>query len=459
MFRKFLKKILFNTDNTFFWFLLLRISVRERTPEGLDKFVFFTKSSPNQKILLVLDSLRYRGDLEGFSGQSRFKVLCLTQHMTGRFVRAIYGEGVNLQDIYSTPKTFDKNSSINVNKIISNLYKNLNTDALIMVNFRYIEEYDFALVAKKVQLPIIMLYRECAAGSDMSRQNIIKRMKRHFNYPVDEIIVVNHRCKKLFVDSSFIDSKKIHVCGSIRMDDYYRKLKSNKNINNNQKLKVVFFHFAYNAGMFGHEGPLHEDDTRNNKYKNISAPWPGREKFSQDIYDVLIQVAVNNPDVEVIIKPKNVGNSSVHSEKSWKFYEDYVGKITSNIANLDNYSVQPYANVHDLIISSTVIIGFHNSTVIESALSDKPVILPIFNELRDSDYFKDGHPFPDSINLFDVPENKEEMYDLIISKLRNSVVDDLTLKNRKKFFVDWFHNAEGYSTCLYSNKIYEVINR
>jgi len=459
MIRGLFKKALFKINNNLFWFLLLRLSIRERTPEGKDKFVFFKKTLPGRKTLLSLDSLRFRGDLEGLSGQGKFKVFCLTQHMTGRLVRAIYGENINLSDIYHNPRarTNNKNNGIDVNKIISNLYKTLNIDALIIVNFRYIEEYDFALVARDIQLPVIMLYRECAAGSPMSRKNIIKRMKKHSNYPVDEIIVANHQCKKMFIESNFIDPKKVYVGGAIRMDDYYRKIHSKKYSDKGKKLRVVFFHFAYNAGMFGHEGPLHCDDTRNNRYKHVSTPWPHREKFSQDIYDVLLRLAINNPNVEVIVKPKSAGGS-IHSRKSWKFYEDYISKTLKGVGNLENYSVQPFANVHDLILSSTVIIGFHNSTVVESALSNKPVILPIFDILRNSAYFKDAYPFPDDIDKFDVPRDKEEMYEMIISNLQDSTVDKSILNKRRDFFINWFHNADGVSTCLYTNKILEIIN-
>jgi len=141
---------------------------------------------------------------------------------------------------------------------------------------------------------------------------------------------------------------------------------------------------------------------------------------------------------------------------AWKYYERVLDKMDFNVDKYDNYSIEPNSDVHDLILNSDVICSLQSSTVIESAISGKPVILPIFENYRSSENYKDFF-WKKHIELFNIPNNKKHFKELIIDLISHPNVSESILNKRKKIFKFFFNDLEGVSLDKYVNVITNVV--
>jgi len=142
--------------------------------------------------------------------------------------------------------------------------------------------------------------------------------------------------------------------------------------------------------------------------------------------------------------------------KAWKFYESVLNEIDFDINKSNNYSVCPNANVHNLIKSSNVICALQSTTVIESAISGKPIILPVFESYRATENFQD-FGWKKHMELFDIANNKQHFKDLIIDLMDISCVSDSVLNKRKKVFKSFFNDLDGVSLDGYVNTITSIV--
>jgi len=142
--------------------------------------------------------------------------------------------------------------------------------------------------------------------------------------------------------------------------------------------------------------------------------------------------------------------------KSWGFYNQVLYEKGFNINNVSNYSVEPYANVHNLILGSDVICALQSSTVIESAISGKPVILPVFTKYRKTDNFND-FTWKNYLDIFNVANDKGHLKKLIMHLMENQYVGDDILNKRKKVFKSFFNDTRGESLYKYVKTINNVI--
>jgi spore coat polysaccharide biosynthesis predicted glycosyltransferase SpsG len=64
-----------------------------------------------------------------------------------------------------------------------------------------------------------------------------------------------------------------------------------------------------------------------------------------------------------------------------------LGEIGFDINKASNYSIEPNADVHELMLNSDAFCALQSSTVIESAISGKRVILPAFENYRSTENY------------------------------------------------------------------------
>ena len=68
-------------------------------------------------------------------------------------------------------------------------------------------------------------------------------------------------------------------------------------------------------------------------------------------------------------------------------------------------AVEPLIDVHELILSADLVCGFYSSVILEAALAGKPVVIPLFDYFRYTDFGK-RYPFDGYLDLFDIAVNK-----------------------------------------------------
>ena len=435
--------------------LILRLFIRERLANGKNKIVF--SRSNNRVTILALDADRYRGDLEILASVSEYRVLNIRQKWQGLFLNQIYGGIYNISlDCRYNSISGDKSYKDIVlakeftNQVLGRLFSIMSVNCVTTVNYRYVEDLDWTLGAVELGIPYIMLYRECLVHKGNRFYDDLINRHSKYKFHGSHIIVHNQTCKSMFVESNYCKEENISVIGALRMDKYLKEI-NNINIINNKikkRKRFVLFYFPYDMSLFGKNG----NPPRNYKYKYAFSIWEGRKKLFKDIHTAIVELAIENPEIDFVIKPKDI----MMKVKSWGFYNQVLYEKGFNINNVSNYSVEPYANVHNLILGSDVICALQSSTVIESAISGKPVILPVFTKYRKTDNFND-FTWKNYLDIFNVANDKGHLKKLIMHLMENQYVGDDILNKRKKVFKSFFNDTRGESLYKYVKTINNVI--
>jgi hypothetical protein len=449
-----LQKILnFLVDKKFYYILsiIFLLQIREKKPNGKNKLFHSKKGS--RVTVLALDSEKYRGDLEALSLSSGLQILCIRQKWYGALMRALYKtnmpRSVNDREYISRsdPLLIDQIQGFMV-KFLRILYRILEIDIVTNVNYRYPEDYDWTLASEKINTPYIMLYRECLINTERLKFRVLGRHKEQPLFHGSKIIVHNYICKSLFVESGYCSESKISVCGAVRMDNFIKMI-NNINLSNKtkkSKKKFILFYYPYSMSLFGKEN--YDDGV----FHYVSNIWDKRKESFRQLHLSIIKMANDNPEIDYIIKPKR----EAVENKSWEFYQQIVLESKINVSRLNNYSVQPDANVHQLIFESDVVCGLQSSTVLESAIAGKRVVFPLFNDYKNIENFQD-FGWKDNLDIFDVAENVDEFESIVNNCFINPTVSDDIQKQRKKLFNKYFDNLEGNAKDCYIDNILSVV--
>ena len=292
------------------------------------------------------------------------------------------------------------------------------------------------------------MYRECLMAVERSYDKIFLRTRDRFGkFHGSHIIVHNQIAKKLFVTSGYCNEKNISVCGALRMDKLLEGIKKYSPINKKNKTFTLFY-FSHNVSIFGRDGEM----VFKEKYQYHSKEWRHRDDLFTDLHNAIIELAQSNPDINFIIKPK----LEMVNHKTWKFYENIVEKSSIDVSRLSNYKVLPEAEVHKLIMDSDVICSFHSSTALESAITRKRVIFPLFYQFMDSPYFN-NFPWKDHVHLFDVANNKSHFKSLFYDALNKPHINEHITNKRKTLFDTYFESNNGTAFQKYSKVIEGVV--
>ena len=428
--------------------LIFRIAIKERSPAGGDSFIY--SNNGNRNTLLLLDSARYRGDIDALASNNMFRILHITQGWQSLLVGCLFESDESLHDII-----FAKNGSQLYRKniitidfvthVLGYLYKMIRVDAVVTVHFKYINDYHWVLSSEKMNIPHIMLYRECNLFSDSIYRHLLKKIEDQGKFIGSHIIVHNEISKKAFLDGNFSQKGRISVCGALRMDKLLENLKNNPcGLGNfSKKKKFILFYFPYNSTTFGYS----KRAIANGSF------WKYSKKLFKELHISIIQLAVEYPDIEFIIKPKR----EFLLEKDWEFFKKVLKDSNIDISKLSNYKIEPEMDVHNIIINSDVICGLQSSTTIESAIIGKKVILPLFFNFSDSDFYSD-FPWKNHINLFDVATDSLQFKKMVIDGIKEPKILKNIMRKRRVLFKKVFGSLEPDALDKYSDAITRVID-
>ena len=447
-----------------FFAALLRIGVKERHSNGKDSIIH--SKEKNRYTILALDSGRYRGDLDVLSVDEKFRILHIKQGWAGSLIRFFYykeshkikkyklyyivditqATDQNLLDMHSKAVDF-------ATEVLKHLLNMVSISCVTTVNNRYLEDYPWILAFKKLRIPHIMLYREGLVNSRRVYDRSVYRNKRIAKFHGNKIIVPNLLTKKMFLESGITTEDQIAVCGSLRMDSFINKINSNTSIQNKRK-KFTLFYFPYSHTIFGKNSKqrTYEEPSYLEIYGHTSGIWDGRKALFRQLHEVILKMAKNNPNIDFVIKPK----TEMMGTESWDFYKQVVIESKIDIDSLSNYSIEPDIDVGQLIIDSSVICALQSTTVLESALAGKRVILPLFNNYMKTNFFED-FGWRDDLYLFDVAKNEDEFESLVMDGFCNPIVPNNIQKDRDRLFEKYFFTSNIGATDCYINEIIDVI--
>jgi hypothetical protein len=361
--------------------------------------------------ILALNVNRFRGDLEVLA-QSGFKVYKMPYKWQTRIFHAYKDR--NLRGQFNAPSA---NSSIyidreRVRKYLSRLLKEIflkkDIDCIISAGLFYNQDLDWGAVSVKLGYPYIVFHRENLIVNKDLYVDFVKWAKylNKIEFVGTSIVFHNKIIKGIYDKYSGVNSDRIHALGSLRMDKYISDTKSKKNRNNNKR--IVLFHFASFNAIF------------TNRKENF-----GWHKLHDKVHTSFVELSVENPGIEFVIKHKGVG---------WKETEKLLNDLDAfNISNLKIYGDSSCNNAQKLILESDVVTGFCSTALLEAAIAGKAIVYPLFDEANDERY-SDFLCFSDSLNMFDVATSKDEYKELIVKRMKYSVVSKKVMRLRKLQF-------------------------
>ena len=207
--------------------VLLRFVIYERKSNGKNTLLY--KKRSNKITILASNSEKYRGDLDVLASSDQFRII----HIKQKWQRLVHykfykDEFAGSSSVIRSKKGSSiyekhKNLSNYLNSVLSILKKIVDIDCIIIPNYRYLDDYEWVIAFKSLDVPSIILYRECLIIPGVVYDFVTKRHKNTKMY-ADHIIVHNEICRQSFLDAGYCDTVRITVAGALRMDGLVHKV-------------------------------------------------------------------------------------------------------------------------------------------------------------------------------------------------------------------------------------------
>ena len=440
--------------------LVIRVfAIRERFPDGTDRFAWPKLRRKSSVALLALGAEGFREDLTCLAAEPTLKIYTIHRKWQHLVTFALYGEAIAREpsinvrhyraEKLSDPVMFGLKSEARrfYCRFLSFLYKILSVEATLTFNNRYLADLDWSEVSRKFDKKNILLFREIPNIIEDSIELAKNRLRLFGSLQGDHIIVATEATKSCFVDTNFASESEVSVCGVPRMDRLFR-LKSVERMRGARPLVVMFW---WSITYYD------------------STDW---RRICESALQSFIYLAKNNQHVDFVIKPKPINLRSDALTKGHKLKTEMVTEPKGNLTELPieeylnelypgwnrsrNFDVLPFENAHNLITKATVVCGLHSLTLLESAYAGLPVIVPYFDSFAETDVGK-GYAYKRFLPLFDVAHNEPQFQRLILSQVATPLVSAEKQKLRDIVFEREVSPAGGKATTNTVNVIKAVI--
>jgi hypothetical protein len=248
---------------------------------------------------------------------------------------------------------------------------------------------DASISAKK---SFYCLHRE-GIGSDRDMIiRIFKSVSKKRKFQGSILMVGTKTLKDVLVEQDYFPKDRIIVTGMPRFDKIYTYMNS-KSSYSGEESTVLFFSFFVcffsdtSSGLYPVDGGF-------------------RELFNQ-VHSTAAQFALEHPESNVVIKMKWYEGSA--KENVDNAITNGTGISPDKITNLKIIDDVP---AQELIKKSRVVIGFNSTTVIESLLYGKMVIVPSFAEASKKENINDVF-YSNQLKYFYRANSKNNLMDLI----------------------------------------------
>jgi len=403
--------------------------------------------------ILALTPFRFRGDLNVLSDSRQYRVLELPDKWQVILLRVFWPSNIieiRSEQYYRTSGNdkdvrFQNNLRESLKLFLLSLYSNLKVDCVISAGVHYKIDTKWGLASEEIGVPYIVLHRE---GIYMHRalealENLYRGLGK---FAGTHIVVHNEDIKAALIKSAFAGPDEISVLGCLRMDNFIRRIQlSNTNycstvLSNNKKVVTLF---SFTVGSVG-VGVV------TNVMQFSKERIEGFVKLFEHVHASIAKLAIQNKDVEFVIKLKWGGE--------WVEEIEYVlRKNNMDISKIKNLHIMIDIDAHDLILRSDIICGFSSTTLLESAIAGKPVIIPHFDEALKKEY-TDLVEFKDSYHLFNVAYSVKEFEKLIVECLRNPIkISESQMNGRYAIFEKYVSSMSGNALDKYVKTVNNAI--
>ena len=331
---------------------------------------------------------------------------------------------------------------------LKKLIKQKKIDAIITCAFFYPHDQDWAIASSRINLPFIALHKECLHDPDTLEVSKKRYLHLGYKFKGTKLIVHGGNAKKLFLSSNITSKEKIVVSGALRTDLFYR---NRKNYVKPHKKQVTLFSFNHCTGLI-------VSGINYNRFFFCDNPSEGFYKYFDLVHYTIAKYAYKNPNIEVWIKPK--------------FMEHWGERIYTAIKrggldpdNIPNLNISIKKSSEQLIKESSVIVGINSTSLIESKLMKRNVIIPVFAEAKGK-YFKEHVNFKKYFNkAFYIVNSTNKLLKAIDDGIKGKLPKQTCPKELIYDIYGFFDGKtkdriykEINETIKYSNKDYNYIN-
>ena len=414
-------------------------------------------ASIDKPVLLALNPDRFVSDLNILANSKNFRILKVSFKWQTMLLALFWPS--NISSLFKLKRYYnpeDNEPVIKIQKQIRKfmqkflrlLYSRLNVNCVIGAGILYSQDYEWGLASNSIGVPYVVMHRENIYSSTFYKKGLQDIFRQMNKFAGEYIIVHNEMMKSAIIDSGFVSPEKISSLGCLRMDEYCRRIQSLNTTTNSRKIvkrreKVAFFSFTYASSIKSKSYDCPDEHFSKNRDS-------GFIDLFEHVHASIAQLAIQNKDVEFIIKPKWGGK--------WMDEIEYVlNKNGYKPENIDNLTITPDVNAQDLIVGSDVICSFGSTTILEAAITDKPIIIPNFDEASNPEYSKYIR-FKDEYNIFDIANSVSEFEELVINRLKNPEVSEDCMQKRYALFEKYVSSMAGNALDKYVKVISQVIN-
>ncbi len=316
--------------------------------------------------------------------------------------------------------------------LLKTLRRFMRIDAMISGNFSYASERELASAMQEIGLPFIALHKENMKTP--GRAEFFERIYRERRGPFtgQKILVYNHIERDLQLRAGVTQPSCIEIVGMPRLDRMHAwRWNHAGEVHGN---RILFFVFSSVSGMprvvrkTATAGRVYFEEEEEGNDGDISLA-----QLSEDTCRVLLRIAKDNPDIEVVVKSK--GRRRDLEETAALFGVEREAELPFNMRIVHG------GDLLDLVAQASVVCGFNSTALLEAMAAGKPVVMPWFAEAQASEVW------PYLIDLRSVgvaAASPESLGEELVKRARQPIPVPGELENKsRQVLAFWTGNDDG----------------
>jgi|APSaa5957512576_1039674.scaffolds.fasta_scaffold15450_1 hypothetical protein len=348
----------------------------------------FAATLTGKSIIFVLDEPRFREDIQILKNNTNIYYVNYPNWLQDKIIAILEISRINSKKKW-------------LSKFIKCLCEAIDSIGFISAGMYYRRHEIWEVSTILANRRFYCLHRE---GIGADKKTVNNSLKSQFlkarKFYGTKLMVGTETLKELLIKINYISSDRIVVTGMPRFDKIYHYTNNKLNTVQETNTVLLFSFFISTIKNFNIKDGLY-------------AKTGGFIELFNQVHYTVAQFAIDNPKINVIIKMKwYSGNAKESVDTAIKggtgLWPDQIG----NLKVLDDIPAQK------LIKESRVIIGFNSTTLIESVLYGKNVIVPSFAEASQEKYIDDVF-FSNKENIFYRAYSLVELMNLITNCYHN----------------------------------------
>lgn len=383
------------------------------------------KKRKKKKKILIFSYLRWQDDLKKLVNLSPYSFIAINQR--------------RLEVINSYASKIKENYNINfLSLIIEIIYKIKKFDLCLTCNVAYNSEREWIGIIAKQNIPFVAIHKEFTIVDDRQINDYaihFKNTKRKFLG--SKVLVTNKQAKKILLKSKIVDEKKIIISGLLRSDFLF------ENKINSKENSLVLFSFGHLTGPFKGKFDIRDHYFSKNNNK-------GFVKLFEEVHRLFMECAINNPDLDFFIQPKNF-------EKGWI---DEIKDVCNRYLKIDINSIKNLKiikkSAQDLMKNSILNICLNSTVALESRIMGRNTLLPIFEEAAKK--HKKNLYFINYFDLFYLAKSKIQFEKLMQKAVKKELSQSKNYKRLKTMSSYYLGNKDGKCYIRVNKILNEIID-